>query len=95
MKKMTTSERIKQDKPLEIWTSANNEWTWKVYKFYKAPGKSLAKQRGGTMVDQYGRVFCGVCSPFTDGSYELGDVYYRDITTYATRTFAEDQDAVG
>lgn len=89
---MKTSDRIKNDKPLEIWVSANGEWQWKVFKFYKAPGKALDLQRQATKADRYGRVFCRVLSPFTYGSHELKDVYYLDILTYATRTFAEDQD---
>ncbi|MHA2069434.1 MAG: hypothetical protein ACXABY_34160 [Candidatus Thorarchaeota archaeon] len=88
-KKLSTDDRIKQDKPLEIWESG--DWTWKVYRFYKAPGKSLAKQRENTLKDRYGRVFCGVKSPYTYGSYDLGDVYYAEIRQYAVRTFAEDK----
>lgn len=86
---MTTLERIKQDKPLEIWTSPDGEWEWKIWKFYKAPGKPLKIQRRNTLKDPYGRAFCGVKSPYTYGSYELGDCYYKDIIRHATRTFEE------
>lgn len=33
----------------------------------------------------YARWFCAVMSPATFGSYDLGDVYVKDIKTYATR----------
>jgi hypothetical protein len=88
MKKLTTNERIKQDKPLEIWQAG--DWEWKVWKFYKAPSKPLDKQRENTVKDPYGRVFCGVQSPYTYGSYELGDVYYKDIIVYARRTYVDE-----
>ncbi|MHA2065310.1 MAG: hypothetical protein ACXABY_13120 [Candidatus Thorarchaeota archaeon] len=91
---MNTNERIKQDKPLEIWRCERSDWTWKVYRFYKAPGKTLNEQRVATKLDQYGRVFCGVQSPFTDGSYELGDVYYAEIRQHAVCTFREDEGVV-
>jgi hypothetical protein len=91
--KMTTSERIKADKPLEIWQGVSpgmGRWTWKVWKFYKAPGKPLKIQRRNTMKDPYGRVFCSVQSDYTHGSWDMGDVYYKDILSCAVRTFRED-----
>jgi len=56
--------------PYEVWQAGS--WTWKVLKFYKT--------RENTLADPYGRVFCEV-----DGwEKEMGDVYYKEITSAAT-----------
>ncbi len=88
-KKLTTSERIKQDKPLQIFENVRAGWTWKIWKFYKAPGKPLQQQIDATLADVYGRAFVGAQSPHTYGSFELGDSYYREIVQNATLTFQE------
>jgi hypothetical protein len=88
-KKLTTSERIKQDKPLQIFENERAGWKWKIWKFYKAPGKPLQAQIDATLADTYGRAFVGAKSPFTYGSYELGDSYYREIVQNAVLTYQE------
>ena len=82
MKKLTTSDRIKQGKPLETWTSRDGTWVWNVYRKYKRSTEAELK-------DKYSRWFCGVTSPFTYGSEELGDCYVADVKGYAHRTFVE------
>ena len=79
---MNTSERIKVDKPIEVWESLDGTWKWKVFRKYQKP-KNEAK-------NEYARWFCGVSSPFTYGQDELGDVYVREIQKYAIKTYAED-----
>jgi len=79
--KLTTSQRIKQNKPLEVWESPDGSWRWKVFRKYQ---KSHTEAK-----NPYARWFCGVASPFTYGLYELGDVYARDITGSATLVYSE------
>ncbi len=69
------------DKPYEIWTSTDGTWEWRVLKKYQAPSKETE--------NQYARWFCAVKSPFTYGSFELGDVYVKDIKSSAVRTSRE------
>ena len=82
MKKLNTSDRIKQKLPIETWTSRDGTWVWNVYRKYK-------RSEAGEAKDPYSRWFCGVTSPFTYGSEELGDVYVKDVKAHAYRTFAE------
>lgn len=72
VKKMSTSDRIKADKPMEIYENKRAGWTWKVWKHYQKPDKEA--------INPYARVFCSVKSPFTYDSYDMGDVYINDIT---------------
>ncbi|MCC7144264.1 MAG: hypothetical protein IT349_19385 [Candidatus Eisenbacteria bacterium] len=53
------------------WVLIAGDWTWKVLKLYKSPESSLK--------DPFSRAFCAVSSPHTFGSYDLGDVYVKDI----------------
>ena len=55
--------------PYETWS--NGLWEWRVLKFYKT--------RENTLADPYGRVFCEV----TGWETEMGDVYYKEITSNA------------
>ena len=65
------------DNPYEVWESADGTWTWKVLKKYQKPSKEAE--------NPYARWFCAVSSPYTDGSFEMGDVYVREIAFYARR----------
>ncbi len=56
--------------PYEVWTN-DSGWTWKVLKHYQSPAAESK--------NEYARVFCAVSSPFTHGSYDLGDTYLMDI----------------
>lgn len=89
MKKLTTNERINQDKPIEIWEDHRAGWTWKVWKFYKRG--TYLEQREKTIADQYGRVLVSAQSPFTHGGWEMGDSYYNDIRKDA-RLVSVDED---
>ena len=44
-------------------------WTWEVLKTYKLDPTG----------DGYARAFAAVSSPFTGGSFDLGDTYIREI----------------
>lgn len=70
----------KVDKPYEVWGNSQG-WTWKVLKKYQTPTKEAT--------NPYARWFCAVSSPFTHGSYDLGDVYVRDIISNATKQTEE------
>lgn len=80
--KLNTSQRLKQNKPMEVYSTPNKSWIWLVMKHYQKP-KNEAK-------NPYARVFCRVLSPivgYTDG--ELGDVYIREITDNALKVYGE------
>ena len=59
--------------PYEVWQSSDG-WTWKVLKKWQIDDNK-----------PYARWFCAVSSPYTDGGYDLGDVYVSDVTQYARR----------
>ena len=61
--------------PYEVWRSGN--WEWRVLKKYQTPEREKE--------NPYARWFCGVKSPFTYGSFEMGDVYVKDIVYGAVR----------
>ena len=63
------------DNPYEVWESADGTWTWKVLKKYQKPSKEAE--------NPHARWFCAVSSPCTYGSFEMGDVYVKDIIDYA------------
>ncbi len=65
------------ENPYEIWQSRCGSWTWKVLKKYQKPSKEKE--------NPYARWFCAVSSPYTYGSYDLGDVYVKEITNYANK----------
>lgn len=69
------SKTRKIDEPYEIWRTRDGSWEWRVLKKYKGPA--------GEAKDPYARWFCGVKSPYTYGSFELGDVYVKDIKSVA------------
>ncbi len=73
-KSLNTSQRIKQHKPIEVWSDGS--WTWEVYKKYQKP-ENEAK-------NPYARWFCKVLTPIVPEG-ELGDVYVRDIQKSASR----------
>lgn len=62
--------------PYEIWTNSQG-WEWRVLKKYQTEEKEKDNPQA--------RWFCGVKSPFTYGSFELGDVWVKDIKDYATK----------
>ena len=65
----------KVDNPYEVWQSLDGSWKWKVLKKYQSPDNEAK--------NPYARWFCAVSSPMTGGSYDLGDVYIKDIVNYA------------
>lgn len=62
-----------ESNPYEVWKN-NSGWTWKVLKKWQADDNK-----------PFGRWFCAVSSPYTHGSYDLGDVYVSEIKTNATK----------
>jgi hypothetical protein len=63
--------------PYEIWVNEEAGWEWRVLKKYQSPTNEAK--------NPYARWFCAVKSPYTFGSYDIGDVYVRDIKNYAVR----------
>ena len=59
--------------PYEIWVN-DTGWTWKVLKKWQSDDTK-----------PFARWFCAVTSPYTDGGYDLGDVYVSEITKYGIR----------
>jgi len=73
MSKLNTSQRIKLNKPIEVYATPDKSWIWLVMKHYQKP-KGEAK-------NPYARVMCRVLSPIVGYDRgELGDVYLREIT---------------
>jgi len=70
--------------PYEIWKSFDGTWEWKVLKKYQKPSRELK--------NRFARWFCAVSSPYTHGSYELGDVYVHEIASSAERHFPDIDD---
>lgn len=75
MAKNECGKTRKIEEPYEIWKMG--DWEWRVLKKYQSPENEKT--------NQYARWFCGVKSPFTYGSFELGDCYVKDITGSANR----------
>jgi len=71
MPKNPCGKSRKVENPYEVWRSPDGSWEWKVLKKYKSP-EAEAK-------DPFARWFCAVSSPGTFGSYDLGDVYVREV----------------
>lgn len=77
MKQILKNECLKErktDNPYEIWVSADGTWEWRVLKKWQADDDK-----------PYARWFCGVKSPFTFGSFEIGDVYVTEIKQNARK----------
>ena len=63
------------ENPYEIWENEGAGWTWHVLKKYQRPDKE----------GPHSRWFCAVKSPYTYGSYEMGDVYAQEVREHAVR----------
>lgn len=63
-----------KNNPYEIWKTSNGTWEWRVLKKWQVDDNK-----------PYARWFCAVKSPFTHGSYDLGDVYVKDIKSNAIK----------
>ncbi len=74
------SKRLKENKPIEVWSTPDGSWKWEVYKKYQKPDKESK--------NPYARWFCKVKSPFTPQG-ELGDVYVKEIKSHARMVFKE------
>lgn len=63
--------------PHERWVAylGDKKWEWRVLKKYQAPKNEIN--------NPYARWFCAVKSPYTHGSYDIGDVYVREIKSVA------------
>jgi len=67
----------KVNAPYEVWRNEGSGWEWRVLKKYKSPA--------GEASDPFARWFCAVKSPMTFGTYDMGDVYVRDIIGNAVK----------
>lgn len=66
----------KVEEPYEIWEGSNG-FEYRVLKKYQSEEKEKA--------NPYARWFLATKSPYTYGSYELGDGYVKDVTSHARR----------
>ena len=62
------------ENPYEIWKSQDGTWEWRVLKKWQIDDNK-----------PYARWFCAVKSPFTFGSWDLGDVYVSEIKSQAVK----------
>lgn len=67
--KNTWGKTRPQDKPYAI--VFHGDWEWRILKAYQTYAKEQA--------NPYARYFCAVKSPYTNGRYDLGDVYVKEI----------------
>jgi hypothetical protein len=65
------------DSPYEIWEA--NGWIWKVLKKYQSTEKEET--------NQYARWFVAVKSPYTHGTWDMGDNYCNEIKRNGRLTF--------
>ena len=68
---------VSVDEPYEIYKDERSGFEWRVLKKYQMPHKEAE--------NRFARWFCAVRSPMTHGSWEMGDVYARDVQTYGER----------
>lgn len=73
MKNECLKER-KTDNPYEVWRYG--DWEWRVLKKWQVDDDK-----------PYARWLCAVKSPFTYGSFEIGDVYVAEIKGIAYKDF--------
>jgi|TARA_R100001530_G_scaffold135640_2_gene113367 hypothetical protein len=66
---------VSVDNPYEVWQTRDGRWTWKVLKKYQSPTNEQK--------NKLARWFVAVKSPYTYGSWELGDEYTLNITGMA------------
>ena len=59
--------------PYEVWAGEGEYegWEWRVLKKWQSPEREAK--------NPYARWLCAVSSPFTYGSYDLGDVYASEV----------------
>jgi len=77
VKNLCLKER-KIDDPYETWRSFDGTWTWKVLKKWQVDDNK-----------PYARWLCAVSSPYTYGGYDVGDVYVKDIKSYAVKVMED------
>jgi len=75
MKNLCGKTRKVED-PYEIWEGSNG-FEYRVLKKYQSEEKEKA--------NPYARWFLATKSPYTYGSFELGDGYVKDVTSHARR----------
>lgn len=74
---MCLKERDKEN-PYEIWVSKDGSWEWRVLKKWQLDDNK-----------PYARWLCAVKSPFTHGSFDIGDVYVKEIKENAVKVETE------
>ena len=65
------------DDPYEVWENAQAGFTWHILKKYQRPDKEAE--------NPYARWFVAAKSPYTYGSWEMGDTYVSEIKQYGVR----------
>lgn len=60
-----------RDKDSPYFEVEANGWTWRILKAYQSAHRARE--------NHYARYLCAVQSPFTHGSWDIGDTYIRDI----------------
>ena len=62
------------ENPYEVWKTPDGSWEWRVLKKWQIEDDK-----------PYARWLCAVKSPFTYGKYDIGDVYVKDIKSFAVK----------
>ena len=63
--------------PYEVWENAQAGFTWHILKKYQRPDKEAE--------NPHARWFVAAKSPYTYGSWEMGDTYVSEIKQYGVR----------
>ena len=66
----------KVNEPYEVWRNQSG-WEWRVLKKNQNPVKEAA--------NPYASWFCAVKSPYTFGSYDMGDTYVSEVKGNAVK----------
>jgi hypothetical protein len=69
------------ENPYEVWKSSDG-WEWRVLKKYQSPDKEAT--------NPYARWMCAVRSPMTQGSWDYGDTYVKDVMKNAVKVQSGD-----
>ena len=75
--KLSTGQRIKKGKPIEVWELPDKSWRWEVYKKYQKDDDKL-----------YARWHVKAFSPFVPEG-EFGDQYVKEIKEIGARKLKE------
>lgn len=67
---------VSVNSPYAVYKNEQAGWEWRVLKTYQHPDNESK--------NEYSRWFVAAKSPYTHGSWEMGDTYTKEVTDYGT-----------